>query len=617
VPAAPRSPTGSIGVPLAPRAVTPVLTSEASGGTAARRSAEEYQRQRAITFGMMAVPQMAPARDTTAPVSVKGTASTAERVAIAEKLAAHSEDDLRAEAQRIINESDVFVKYGLIERAVEHLRKVFEFDPAHAGARERLVAVLLQLGRKGEAAAELESMAESLVSSRPQEAEQHARRALELDPRAPRAQRTLDQLARRAAGLPVPAASVGTSPAAGPAGGESGEALDLDAIPDLVLEEETAEALDIGDSRGYEDLEISGTGAGGATIPASARAPFAAPADAAAPALGPGDSALPRSSLGALATARGTAPSSSGMAVGAPADLGIVVMDELLPPAELGAASELGEATAAEEFDNPRTTADADAGALLGELEQVDFFIEQGMFEDAAGLLDGLDPKHAHHPLVLQRRQRLGETPTPPPELDAGVTAEAPAEAATTQDDLLGLGDIDLGLPTEPVPTERAPDPTPTAPMNATLDPAGMSPRAMVAAGETPDGSTHADLGIAYKEMGLLDAAIKEFSALAQDPAREVFALTMIGECYEGKGAPAEALIHYKKALNRPSVRDDESLQLYFQLGRVFQSLGDRTEALFFYEKVMKRDAGFADVSRRIAALRGEGGPARLPGGRP
>jgi tetratricopeptide (TPR) repeat protein len=149
---------------------------------------------------------------------------------------------------------------------------------------------------------------------------------------------------------------------------------------------------------------------------------------------------------------------------------------------------------------------------------------------------------------------------------------------------------------------------------------AGVSPRAVVAGGAA-DLSTHADLGIAYKEMGLHDAAIKEFALLAGDPSREVFALTMMGECYEAKGAPAEALIHYKKALNRPHVKDDEATHLYYQLGRVFQALDDRSEALFFFEKVARRDPGFQDVSGRISGLRAQGvapsGGAAPPTARP
>ena len=121
------------------------------------------------------------------------------------------------------------------------------------------------------------------------------------------------------------------------------------------------------------------------------------------------------------------------------------------------------------------------------------------------------------------------------------------------------------------------------------------------------DLSTHRDLGIGYKDMGLHDAAINEFQRLAQDPHYEVFALTMIGECHEAKGSLGDAVAFYKRALNRPSVADGEATALYYQLGSAFQALGDRNEAIYFFEKVAKREAGFRDVRRRLDEARGHG----------
>jgi tetratricopeptide (TPR) repeat protein len=133
-----------------------------------------------------------------------------------------------------------------------------------------------------------------------------------------------------------------------------------------------------------------------------------------------------------------------------------------------------------------------------------------------------------------------------------------------------------------------------------------ITPRAVVTTGGA-DALTFRDLGIAYKEMGLHDAAIAEFAKLVDNQEHEVFALTMMGECHESRGAPAEALLHYKKALNRPSVSDEEATQLYYQLGRVFHTLGDESEALYFFEKVARRAPGFADVAQRVTQLRSKG----------
>jgi tetratricopeptide (TPR) repeat protein len=126
----------------------------------------------------------------------------------------------------------------------------------------------------------------------------------------------------------------------------------------------------------------------------------------------------------------------------------------------------------------------------------------------------------------------------------------------------------------------------------------------VVADGAPADLSTHGDLGIAYKEMGLHDAAIAEFKQLTDDPAREVFALTMIGQCMEAKGTLTDAVVRYKEALNCADATAAETLLLYYHLGTVFERLGDRSEALYFFEKVGKRDARFRDIARKLAELR-------------
>ena len=231
------------------------------------------------------------------------------------------------------------------------------------------------------------------------------------------------------------------------------------------------------------------------------------------------------------------------------------------------------------------TTAPLSADAQ-GELEQVDFFLEQGLADDALALLDELGPALANHPEVRSRRERAlgfggGETePT-------NVTMEPPVTLAPTQARHEGA------VPTDDRGTGNTRSAQP-------------SPRVLHGAGN-PDATTQRDLGIAYKEMGLMDAALAEFSKLVDDPDNQVFALMMMGECYEADGSFAEALTHYKRALNRPAIRDEEATQLYFLLGRAFEALGDSGEALYFFEKVMRRDSDFADVATRVERMRRSG----------
>src|SRR4029077_15072631 len=209
---------------------------------------------------------------------------------------------------------------------------------------------------------------------------------------------------------------------------------------------------------------------------------------------------------------------------------------------------------------------------LVAELEQVDFFVEQSLRDEARQTRAGLAERFPNHPRVLAKMREVDGTP---------------------DDDPTGL-DSRGAVPQEETPPPPRPDSGPSHALPVTV----------MAAGGEADLATHGDLGIAYKEMGLHDAAIAEFKLLTADPARKVFALTMIGECLEAQGALPDAVVRYKEALNSGPVADAESAQLYYLLGSAFERLGDTSEALYFFEKVAKRGGQFRDVDRRIEALK-------------
>src|SRR6202012_6281851 len=81
-------------------------------------------------------------------------------------------------------ETDVYIKYNLRAKAIEHLQRAFERNPRHIGAREKLKALFLILGKKDEAVLELWSLVESAEPGRKR---RYLREILEIDPRNARA----------------------------------------------------------------------------------------------------------------------------------------------------------------------------------------------------------------------------------------------------------------------------------------------------------------------------------------------------------------------------------------------------------------------------------------------
>ena len=123
------------------------------------------------------------------------------------------------------------------------------------------------------------------------------------------------------------------------------------------------------------------------------------------------------------------------------------------------------------------------------------------------------------------------------------------------------------------------------------------------------DAETHYDLGLAYREMGLIDQAISEFRLVLETPGRAVQCHLMIGLCHQQQGRFQDAVDEFKVALEVPEITEREALALFYELGIGYDSLGDAREAAFYFEGVKKRDPRFREVERRLQAARAKLGP--------
>lgn len=117
------------------------------------------------------------------------------------------------------------------------------------------------------------------------------------------------------------------------------------------------------------------------------------------------------------------------------------------------------------------------------------------------------------------------------------------------------------------------------------------------------DSSTHYDLGIAYKEMGLLDDAISEFQVALTGKDNPGDCLLMIGICYQEKGQQEQAIETYQKGLATPDLTNKEAVVFYYELGISHLSMGEREQARAMFEKAQALDPGFRDVQEKLEEL--------------
>jgi len=117
------------------------------------------------------------------------------------------------------------------------------------------------------------------------------------------------------------------------------------------------------------------------------------------------------------------------------------------------------------------------------------------------------------------------------------------------------------------------------------------------------DFQAHYDLGIAFKEMGLLDEAIAELQKALRAPEGKLRGSEALGVCFIEKGAHVVAESILRRALDLPASGDQERLGILYWLGRALEEQGKRVEARDLYGRVFAVDIRFRDVSARAKAL--------------
>src|SRR5260370_39378702 len=124
------------------------------------------------------------------------------------------------------------------------------------------------------------------------------------------------------------------------------------------------------------------------------------------------------------------------------------------------------------------------------------------------------------------------------------------------------------------------------------------------------DTETHYNLGIAFKEMGLLDEAIGELQKVCHsidrghDFSQPIQAYTWLAQCLVDKGAPEAAVRWYQRALQLPRLDDDSRCAIYYDLAMAHEAAGDKKLGLTNFMEVYGSNIDFRAVASRIKALK-------------
>jgi tetratricopeptide (TPR) repeat protein len=120
---------------------------------------------------------------------------------------------------------------------------------------------------------------------------------------------------------------------------------------------------------------------------------------------------------------------------------------------------------------------------------------------------------------------------------------------------------------------------------------------------EDEDYDSHYDLGVAFKEMGLIDEAVAEFQKALRGPDHRVRAYEALGQCFVEQGRFQVATTLLRRALESTGADDQRLVGVLYLLGYASETMGRHGDAVGYYQRVFAVDIEFRDVSSRLAAL--------------
>ncbi|HUK14138.1 MAG TPA: tetratricopeptide repeat protein [Thermoanaerobaculaceae bacterium] len=533
-------------------------------------------------------------------------------------------------AEELYTEAMVFVKYGLTEKAIAHLHRLLALDPTHVEGRE----MLRSLGGGEMVEVEFEEPeAEPPAAAAPAAAPPPPPEPPAATPPAAAgipapAERFPEFEAPQLAAAPPPPAAPAAAPpvapiefwpVAGPAAAapaaEPVAPVELPAVEppappkkrrksaaaarppevpalDALLEPAKPAAPRPRQPRGgarpvrLDDLEAM-LGLGATGTPAPARHP-AKPAAAA-------DVEFDLAALGLRAPAAAPpvpAPVAEAKPAGEP-----VPAPAAPAPAAAPAIEEAATEAPLELVEVPELL----EGPSDDQLRELDFLIQQGLLDDAAKLLAKVRESFGDHPDVMSRHALLkargwDDEKAPAPSASA-------AELFSEEEQFFDLAaELEKELAEDELVAEAT-----GAGKNEDVSIEELFKefqRGVAEQVEAEDFDTHFNLGLAYREMGLLDEAIGEFQLSAKSADFLVESASMIGACYIDKGLPEQAVGWYGRALGAANVPADVQAGLRYELGRAHELAGNVAGALSSYAEVLAVYPSYRDVVDRISRLR-------------
>ncbi len=500
---------------------------------------------------------------------------------------------------KLLKETDVYVKYGLHDKALEHLGKIFADDPENLDAHEKAYQVYVGSGEDAQAAEQLLNVLRLCTRlAAVDRAKPYLNTILQQNPDHP-------EVATFVSVLGAGSDSVAQNEVEDVGDDailvdDADEVLIVPEAPDLEVDLSSEDialqapinADEVVDEEVFIPFQDEETGS---TSPAGNGAVPTVIVDSAE--LGADESGEPYYEL----EDDGAEAQSSDVAV----PEYVLQMDDSEEPGPSFEEPELAGGDAhSPAADDPAEAGESGSDSAAEECEEARFFIAQGLLDEAREVLETVLIAYPDHAAARELLALVEEGQASPSSGARPLSEKTDPEGRKDAFDLAAelaseLGQLEDG-------ETGAVEPAAEDFQYSVDEVFAEFKKGLEKVVRPEDVDTHYDLGIAYREMGLTEDAIGEFTVAREGcvgKKKEIDCLTMIAMLQKAKGDLPAAIESYKRALMSEHAVGETEKALEFELAVVWEGSGTAGKALYHYARVAKLDPQYRDVAKIVSRL--------------
>jgi tetratricopeptide (TPR) repeat protein len=234
---------------------------------------------------------------------------------------------------------------------------------------------------------------------------------------------------------------------------------------------------------------------------------------------------------------------------------------------------------------------------LEAELEEAEFYFAEGLYDDAKKIYKKVLLNDPYNMQAVEKLEQIERSTTKTgPELEPVTSQETHGEEffdfakeleESLPDDLLG----------EPSPDKKAP----AGDRHETDDIFSKFKKGIEENIDSKDYDSHYNLGIAYKEMGLLEDSLDEFKkAFSADQTKVLECCTMLGMVSLQTAMYEDAIKYFEKIFKEVTLPEEQINDLRYELATAYQENGQHEQSLKNFNMILEKDPSFRDVKEKI-----------------